>query len=435
MSELLQEYVDSGSQRLRVDRTAGVIRGVKLLGLRSQNGRRYRENALAEAVGLYEGAKVNINHPKGHPLSPRDYQDRLGVIRGVEFRPEQGLFGDLHFNPKHALSEQLVWDAEHAPQNVGMSHNVLARTTRQGDETVVEAITKVQSIDLVADPATTSGLFEQDSVARSPGTSLDDLDELELHRPDLLRELREAHGDAARTSAIATGRGDRARGDVADGASESSSCSRSTTCRCRTAATRRRASITSDQFVETLLRAADDAALRQLVEERAALVRSADQLERTKRACRQSATRFARSTGRLARRKRHACATPRNSPRRSAVDNSHHSSHFSSTKETPHVANTMRWRYGDTCPVMLPVDSATVIEIGDLVYLDTDDAKPASAQADQGTEAANQELFHDKFAGVAMQASRSGDTQPIRVATTGVFEFDCLSARRSKSAT
>ena len=91
------------------------------------------------------------------------------------------------------------------------------------------------------------------------------------------------------------------------------------------------------------------------------------------------------------------------------------------------MANTMRWRYGDTCPVMLPVDSATVIEIGDLVYLDTDDAKPASAQADQGTEAANQEFFHDRYAGVAMQASRNGDTQPIRVATAGVFEFDCLS--------
>lgn len=92
------------------------------------------------------------------------------------------------------------------------------------------------------------------------------------------------------------------------------------------------------------------------------------------------------------------------------------------------MANTMRWRYGETNPVMLPVDSTTVIEIGDLVYLDTDDAKPASAQADQGTEAANQELFHDKFAGVAMQQSRSGDTQPIRVATAGVFEFDCLSS-------
>jgi len=88
----------------------------------------------------------------------------------------------------------------------------------------------------------------------------------------------------------------------------------------------------------------------------------------------------------------------------------------------------MRWRYGDTSPVMLPVDSTTVIEIGDLLYLDVDDAKPASAQADQGTKAANQELFHDKFAGVAMQASRNGDTQPIRVATAGVFEFDCVSA-------
>jgi hypothetical protein len=87
----------------------------------------------------------------------------------------------------------------------------------------------------------------------------------------------------------------------------------------------------------------------------------------------------------------------------------------------------MRWRYGDTNPVMLPVDSATVIEIGDLVALDVDDAKPAGAQADQGTELGNQQLFHDLFAGVAMQASRNGDTQPIRVATTGVFEFDVLS--------
>lgn len=92
------------------------------------------------------------------------------------------------------------------------------------------------------------------------------------------------------------------------------------------------------------------------------------------------------------------------------------------------MANTMRWRYGDTSPMMLPVDATTVIEIGDLVYLETDDARPASAQADALTEAGNQEAFHDKFAGVAMQASRNGDTQPIRVATSGVFEFDCLSA-------
>ena len=91
------------------------------------------------------------------------------------------------------------------------------------------------------------------------------------------------------------------------------------------------------------------------------------------------------------------------------------------------MSDKMRWRYGDTNPVVAAVDSGTVIEIGDLVYQDVDDAKPASSQADQGSETANQELFADSFLGVAMQRSRSGDTDPIRVATTGVFELDCPS--------
>jgi len=92
------------------------------------------------------------------------------------------------------------------------------------------------------------------------------------------------------------------------------------------------------------------------------------------------------------------------------------------------MANTMRWRYGDTNPVMMPVDASTVVEIGDILWMDVDDAKPASTQSDQGTELGNQQTFHDAFLGVAMQASPSGVAQPIRVATTGVFEFDCVSA-------
>lgn len=94
------------------------------------------------------------------------------------------------------------------------------------------------------------------------------------------------------------------------------------------------------------------------------------------------------------------------------------------------MANTFRYRYGDTRPVMVAVDSATVIEIGDLVYLDTDDAKPASSIADTATEAGNQEAFHDVFLGVAEQASASGDTDEIRVATAGVFEFACPAETR-----
>jgi len=47
---------------------------------------------------------------------------------------------------------------EHAPENVGFSHNVEARTTKQGEQVLVEEILKVQSVDLVADPATTRGI-------------------------------------------------------------------------------------------------------------------------------------------------------------------------------------------------------------------------------------------------------------------------------------
>ena len=161
MEELLQEFVDSRGVEMRVDRQQGVLRGVKLLGLQSRNGRKYLPDALSAARALYEGARVNVNHAKGHPLAARDYQDRLGVVRQIAWRNAEGLFGDLHFNPRHALAEQLVWDAEHAPENVGLSHNVQARTVRQGDDTIVEAILKVHSVDLVADPATTAGLFEQ----------------------------------------------------------------------------------------------------------------------------------------------------------------------------------------------------------------------------------------------------------------------------------
>ncbi len=105
-----------------------------------------------------------------------------------------------------------------------------------------------------------------------------------------------------------------------------------------------------------------------------------------------------------------------------------------------------RWRYGDTNRVHAAVDSATVIEVGDLVYQNVDHAKPASDMrhvitappgsdlpdtdlAEDAPAAYLQELFADNFLGVAMQQSRSGDTDPIQVATTGVFEFDCPASK------
>lgn len=89
------------------------------------------------------------------------------------------------------------------------------------------------------------------------------------------------------------------------------------------------------------------------------------------------------------------------------------------------MSDKMRWRYGDTNPVVAAVAAETAIEIGDLLWQDTDRAKPASDLPDAGTDQQNQEVFADRFLGVAMQRSRAGDADPVRVATTGVFEFDC----------
>jgi hypothetical protein len=94
------------------------------------------------------------------------------------------------------------------------------------------------------------------------------------------------------------------------------------------------------------------------------------------------------------------------------------------------MADNMRWRYGDTKPVVSkPVASATVIEIGDLVETDSSgNVTPASAHTWNTDLATTQGEFQDTFLGVAMQRSRGGDTNPIRVATEGVFEFDCAAA-------
>ncbi len=171
--QCVQEYCRGWDASARVDRAAAVLREVKILGLHSRNGRRYRPEALIAAVPLYEGARVNVNHPSGDPAAPRDYRDRLGSLENVRYRESQGLFADFRFNPKHALAEQLVWDAENAPQNVGFSHNIQAQLRRDGDQWIVERILKVHAVDLVADPATTRGLFESAATFAVDGATED----------------------------------------------------------------------------------------------------------------------------------------------------------------------------------------------------------------------------------------------------------------------
>lgn len=146
-----------------VDAAAGVIRGVKLIGFESKNGRYYKPDTLRAAVSHYEGVKVNIDHPEGDPGKPRGVRDRLGVIRSARFVDGKGVFGDFHYNPKHALAEQVAWEAEHNPEALGFSHNALLKMGRpKNGKAQVESVISVRSVDLVADPATTRSFYESE---------------------------------------------------------------------------------------------------------------------------------------------------------------------------------------------------------------------------------------------------------------------------------
>jgi len=154
----LTEFVQSDASGA-IDREAGVIRGVKLLGLRSRNGRRYAEAALRKAIGLYEGARVHVDH--GKPGESRSLMTRGGTIRAVTFREGDGLYGDLHYLKGDAAGEKIATLAEQCPDTFGMSHDVDGRVERSGGDSVVEEISEVNSVDAVDRPATTNSLHEQ----------------------------------------------------------------------------------------------------------------------------------------------------------------------------------------------------------------------------------------------------------------------------------
>ena len=182
-----------------IDRENSLIRGVKLIGHDSKNGRAYPADVLRSAVEHYQGVRVNVDHPEGNPLKPRSVAERMGMIVNARYVEGRGVYGDFRFNPKHALTEQVLWDAENNPSAVGFSHNASLRLgPKRNGRTVVESIVGVRSVDLVADPATTVSLFEHTETPEETETmSLENvtLDELKAARPDLVTALTEQQSE------------------------------------------------------------------------------------------------------------------------------------------------------------------------------------------------------------------------------------------------
>lgn len=76
-------------------------------------------------------------------------------------------------------------------------------------------------------------------------------------------------------------------------------------------------------------------------------------------------------------------------------------------------------------------DGSIAVSVYDLMFHDTNDVKPASSQADQSSEDANQRLFAPRFAGLAGDARTASDTDAVAafpVITDAVVEMDCASS-------
>lgn len=140
----------------RIDRDAGVIRGVRVLGLVSKNGRKYLREAVQKAKNLYEGARVYLDHKF---QGDRSTKERWGKLVNVREAEDGGLVADLEYLTKHSQTEAILEAAEKF-KDIGLSHDTLGRSRMESGERVIYEIVKVNSVDLVENPATTENLWE-----------------------------------------------------------------------------------------------------------------------------------------------------------------------------------------------------------------------------------------------------------------------------------
>jgi hypothetical protein len=186
---------------LKIDRDAGIIYGVKVVGRYSrnnhglteaENGSEYSPACLREALPMYEELKVRCNHPadRTKPGAERDVDDTFGVLKGARIESEDdGIRADLHYFKSHPMAERVLEDIERKLGVWGLSHNASAareRFDRAGRRLVIESLAKVRSADLVDKPATNRNLWESERTHMN--TTLREL--LESRRKDWSKPRR-----------------------------------------------------------------------------------------------------------------------------------------------------------------------------------------------------------------------------------------------------
>lgn len=140
---------------VRVNRELGYIDNVLICGTTSRNGRDYPAEVLRRDHAKYEGVPVNADHKDAPGVA-----DRVGWFSNVRPGSDGRPRGRLNVLKSHPMADRVFEAAERRPQLFGMSHVATCSTARRNGRETVESINKVISIDLVADPATTTSLYE-----------------------------------------------------------------------------------------------------------------------------------------------------------------------------------------------------------------------------------------------------------------------------------
>lgn len=179
-------------QPQQIDREAGIIKDVKLLGRVSRNGRRYADRALNDAARLYEGARVYLDHPTTSELRERQgvrsTRDLAGQVRNPR-RVGDDIRGDIHLLAVEPARSLMLSVAETMPGVAGMSHRVIGKVRSTATELIVESLDEVKGLEFVTEPATAAGLFESITDG-APAMKDITIEQLKTERSDLVEAIR-----------------------------------------------------------------------------------------------------------------------------------------------------------------------------------------------------------------------------------------------------
>ena len=216
MDDVVLHETFEGSAFAEARVNGSVIQNVKLLGKTSKNNRDYSEQALNDAVRLYEQVGFYFDHPTKKELRERGGARSVRDLAGKILNPRRqgnGVRGDVQLlDFKESSAAPFVKAlAEQMPDMAGFSHRAAGKLTKgkDGGNDVVESLSHVFAQELVTDPATTNGLFESLESSDEPhkGDKEMEIKDLTLEglrkdRPDLVKSIETLIAEGAEIKAL-----------------------------------------------------------------------------------------------------------------------------------------------------------------------------------------------------------------------------------------